>query len=324
MCLYPKLIKNPKYKATKKNNYQAPLIKDDNGNWLIDPRTLYVPIGCGNCIECRKQKARQWQVRLNEQAKIQKYKYCLTLTFSCEELENLCKTYKLKECNAVVTKAMRLFLERWRKKYKKSLCHWFTTELGHENTERIHLHGIIFSDNEINIDELANYWKYGNIKLGDWYGLKTINYLIKYVHKIDTDHKDYMPIVLCSKGIGANYVNSHLYKKIHKFDNNTIEYYRLENGTKINLPIYYRNKLWTEEQREQLWLRRLDKHERFVCGIKISNIDTPEGEKKYLSILKTQQKMNKLLGFGDDSKEWQKRDYNVTLRMLNKIRKKDK
>ena len=74
MCLYPQLIKNPKYKATKKNGYKAPLIKDDNGNYLIDPRTLYVPVGCGNCIECRKQKARQWQVRINEEQKKYKYK----------------------------------------------------------------------------------------------------------------------------------------------------------------------------------------------------------------------------------------------------------
>ena len=153
--------------------------------------------------------------------------------------------------------------------------------------------------------------------------MKTINYLIKYVHKIDTDHKDYMPIVLCSKGIGSNYTNRGHIKKIHQFDDNTIEFYRLENGTKINLPIYYRNKLWTEEQRENLWLKRLDKDERFIMGIKIANFSSKEGQEQYKRILETAQRTNKLLGFGDLSKEWQKKDYNVTAKMLQKSKKKN-
>lgn len=327
MCLFPRLIKNPKYKPTKKNNYNPPPIAeyDENGNiirYIVDQRVMWVPIGCGNCIECRKQKARQWQVRLNEEKKQYTHKYCLTLTFSNEELEALCKKYNLKECNAVATKAMRMFLERWRKQYKKSLRHWFVTELGHENTERIHMHGIIFSNDVIDEETFAKYWKYGNIRLGSWLGMKTINYLIKYVHKIDTLHKDFMPVVLCSNGIGNNYTQRLSIKKIHSFDNNTIEYYRLENGTKINLPIYYRNKLWNEKQREDLWLQRLDKDERFVMGIKISNFSSLEGQEKYKRILKTAQRTNKLLGFGDLSKEWQKKDYNVTLRMLQRAKKK--
>ena len=142
------------------------------------------------------------------------------------------------------------------------------------------------------------------------------------MHKIDPKHKDYLPIVLCSKGIGANYLKRPLIKNIHKITNNgTTEFYRLDNGAKINLPIYYRNKLWTDKEREDLWLKRLDKHERFVMGIKIDNIDTPAGEKLYYSILRTARQTNAKLGFGDDSKEWQKRDYNVTLRMLNKIKR---
>lgn len=327
MCLYPKLIKNPRYKPNKKNNFSPPPIAeyDEAGNfvkYLIDPRTLYVPVGCGNCIECMKQKARQWQVRLNEEQKNYTHIYCYTLTFSCEELEKLCKEINVKECNAVVTKAMRRFLERWRKTHKKSLRHWFVTELGHENTERIHLHGIIFSNESISKDKIQSYWKYGNVKLGEWYGLRTINYLIKYVHQIDTDHKDYKPIVLCSKGIGENYTNRWLVKQIHEFGKNVTEFYRLTNGCKINLPIYYRNKLWTEKQREQLWIRKLDQAKRYVMGIEIRNVDTEEGEQRYFNILKTAQETNKKLGFGDDSKEWQKRDYNVTLKMLNKAKKK--
>lgn len=314
MCLYPKLILNKKYFPTRKNNYNPPP--------MTDGRTMYVPVGCGKCIECKKQKAREWQVRINEETKVWKYKYCLTLTFSCEELEKLCKETNQKECNAVLTIAMRRFLERWRKTHKVSLRHWFISELGHEGTERIHAHGIVFSNDIITEDKFLQYWKYGHVRLGEWLGMKTINYLIKYVHKVDTDHKNFEQIVLCSKGIGANYIERPLVQHIHKYKGNqTTEFYRLPNGTKINLPIYYRNKLFSEQQREELWLHRLDKGERWVMGIKIENIDTIQGEERYKRIIKTAQETNNKLGFGDDSKTWKKKDYNVTLRMLNKMRR---
>ena len=43
-----------------------------------------------------------------------------------------------------LTKAIRLCLERIRKHTGKSVKHWFITELGHNGTERIHLHGIVW------------------------------------------------------------------------------------------------------------------------------------------------------------------------------------
>lgn len=315
MCLYPKLIINKKFHGNKKNKGCPPQFKDE--------RTRYVPVGCGKCIECKKQKARDWQVRLNEEQKEWKYIYCKTLTFSNDSLKKLCKESNLKESNAVATIAMRRFLERWRKKYKKSLKHWFVTELGHENTERIHLHGIIFSNEPLPHEEIQNIWKYGNVDEGEWYGLRTINYLIKYVHKVDTDHKNFEQIVLCSKGIGANYIKRPFIKKLHRFNGaNTIQFYRLPSGTKISLPIYYRNKLWNDKERELLWLYMLDKEERYILGNKI-DVSTNEGNDLYWKVLKTAQETNKLLRFGDDSIEWKKRDYNITWRMLRKAKKKD-
>ena len=49
-------------------------------------------------------------------------------------------------------------LERIRKKTKRSIRHWFITELG-ENTGRIHLHGICWG----NPDLIKENWKYGFI-----------------------------------------------------------------------------------------------------------------------------------------------------------------
>lgn len=312
MCLFPRYILNKKYLPTKKNGFNPPP--------LTDLRLKYVPVGCGKCIECMKQKAREWKVRLNEEIKVSEKPHYVTLTFSNHDLEKLCKETGLKETNAVATIAVRRFLERWRKKYKKSIKHWLITELGHENTERIHLHGIIFSD-ILTEKLLTQYWSYGQIRIGQYCNERTINYIMKYVTKIDTDHKNYFPVILCSKGLGANYIKEFT-KQLHRYNGkNTIEYYRLPNGNKCNLPIYYRNKFFNEEERENLWINLIEKGTRYVLGIEINNIDTTEGQKKYYSILKKAQEDNKNIGFGDDTKTWRKMDYNVTLRMLNKVKK---
>lgn len=313
MCLYPKFIRNKKYLPNKKNNFNPPELKDI--------RVSKVPVGCGKCIECLKQKARQWQIRLNEEIKVTNYSKFVTLTFSDEYLNNLCKELNLTESNAVATLAVRRFAERWRKRYKKSVRHWLITELGGEH-DRIHLHGILFLENDIEAETIADLWKYGNVYVGAYCNIKTINYIIKYVHKIDTKHKGYQPIVLCSAGLGKTYIEKFRTKMTHTYNGeNTIEYYRLSNGAKVNLPIYYRNHLFSEHEREQLWLHRLERAQRYVTGIRIDNIDTEEGYAKYQRILERAQEQNVKLGFGDDSKEWDKLDYNITLRALNKKKK---
>lgn len=291
-----------------KNGGKPPIIQDI--------RTKYVPVGCGNCIECRKQKARAWQVRLNEEIKIHNCKYFVTLTFSEENLEKLCKEIHTSECNAIAGIAIRRFLERWRKKHKKSLKHWLITELGHTGTERIHIHGLIFSDKEITQEKLQKYWSYGYADTGKYVNSRTISYIIKYVTKIDNDHKQYKAEIFCSAGLGKNYLSSRSAEARKYKPLKTIEYYTLPNGQKVNLPIYYRNKLFTEEEREKLWLEKMEKQEIYVRGIKC-DISTEEGYKEYLQILETQQEDNIKLGFGNDSKEWSKKDYNVTLRKLN-------
>lgn len=310
MCLYPRFVPNPKYKPNKKNGFNPPVCED----WRVSS----VPVGCGKCIECRKQKANEWRVRLMEEIRERKG-YFITLTFSCEELEKLCKELDVEQCNAVAKLAVRRFLERWRKNYKKSVRHWLITELGHENTERIHLHGLIFPNVPLNNDILQNIWRYGNTYTGEYCNEKTINYIIKYVTKLDTEHKGYEPIILCSSGIGSRYTKTEAAKILHRYNKqNTKEFYRLNNGAKVNLPIYYRNKLFTEEQREELWLNKLDQNARFVRGIKCDKLDTEEGLMLFEQILKTAQEDNIKLGFGDNSKEWNRKEYNITLKMLNK------
>lgn len=318
MCLYPKLIKNRRYIPNKRNGGVPPICDDY--------RKLYVPVGCGVCIECMKQKALQWKIRLNEEIKVNKYAYYVTFSFSPLALKELLDEHKMKtDCNAIAGIAIRRYLERWRKKYKKSQRHFFITELGQDYTERIHLHGIIFSNFAIPSTEFETIWKYGNVRIGEYCNLKTINYIAKYLTKIDKIHKNYRPEIFCSSGIGKTYIQRTFTREIHTFSGKkTVEYYKFQNGKKANLPIYYRNHLFSEDEREKLWIQKLEQCKRYVMGIEIENTDTIQGEERYFKVLKKAQEKNAELGYGDSTKEWQKKTYNVTRKMLMKGTQKEK
>ena len=331
MCLYPKQLINRKYTATSKNGGnipEPPIIGIDNlGLPIYDQRVLQIEVPCGQCIECRQKKAREWQCRLAEEIQAHKYNYFITLTFAPKELEELCKKTRLNECNAVAGHAVRHMLERWRKDNKKSIKHWLITELGHEGTERIHMHGLLFTDERLEFSEpdenqfrTWKYWKYGHIYVGDYVNDRTINYISKYITKIDTDHKGFIGQILASPGIGKAFIERLEEQKSTRYDytpKNAADYYRLQNGSKIKLPTYYKNKLYTEEQREEMWRDFMDLEKLSILG---SEHSTRTTDKDIIeNIIDNARNRNKALEYGDNSGEWKKKEYNVTRRMMQQV-----
>lgn len=312
MCLYPRLMRNPRYRPNKSNEGIPP--------WADDYRKLVVPVGCGKCIECRKQKARDWQIRLYEEIKVSNGIF-VTLTFNEARFEELNREIEeisgqaIQDVNIIPTLAVRRFNERWRKTEKKAIRHWLVTELGHEGTERIHLHGLLFTDKPTEFIEKK--WSYGYIWVGSYVNESTINYITKYVTKVDKDHKTYVPKILCSPGIGAGYLDTFNAKQNVFQGAETREAYVTRQGLRLNMPQYYRNKLYSEEEREMLWMQKLDKEERWVLGEKIS---VKDGEEEYFNVLEVAREKNKRLGYGDNSKEWKKNNYTEQLKKLRKAK----
>jgi hypothetical protein len=319
MCLYPRLIFNPKYKRNKKNGGVIPPV--------TDKRVQYVPVGCQVCIECRKQKAREWSVRLSEDIKEFKNGKFVTLTFNTESLRKIYNEYdEIKEKkgydldNAIATKAVRLFLERWRKKYKKSVRHWLVSELGDGTTEHIHLHGIIWTDD---VREIQKIWQYGNVwagyevngKIENYVNGKTVNYIVKYVNKIDVLHSNYKCIILTSAGIGRRYITSGNYRNNKYKKDKTNESYRTESGHKMAMPIYWRNKVYSDKEREELWLMKLDKNVRFVCGEKLK-VSNKEEEEYYYRLVDYHRLRTEKLGYMKPEWIWKRKKYEEERRAL--------
>lgn len=325
MCLYPKIFKNRKYTKTKKNGGNIPPV--------LDKRTELVPIGCGDCIECRKQKARGWQVRLLEDIKKHRNGVFVTFTFSNQSIAEIVgeiqRKHELEEThapegyeldNAIAKYALRHFCENWRYHHGKTLRHWCVTELGHQGTENIHLHGIVWPTTnkpEVKdlVKEVREMWgrTYGFCWTGNYVNGATVNYIIKYVTKKDDQHKLFKSRILTSPGIGANYMERTDWKNNVYKGENTVETYRSSTGHKIAMPAYYRNKIYTEEQREALWIQKLDKNERWVCGERVSVVNTDE---EYYKILEYHRSRNIRLGYGDGAKDWDREVYERERRII--------
>ncbi len=268
-------------------------------------------------MECRKQKARNWCVRLQEDIRVNTNGKFVTFTFNEHELQKLDNEIKglsgYDRDNEICRIAIRRFTERWRKKNKKSIRHWLVTELGHTGTERVHIHGIVWTDK---IKEVETTWKYGKIWVGEYVNAKTINYIVKYVNKVDNKHKEYNSKIFTSKGIGGNYMNrTDMLRNKYKGDK-TIETYKTREGMELALPIYYRNKIYTDEEKEKLWLKKLDENIRYVDGVKVS---IEKDEKEYYKLLEIKRIKNKRLGYGDDSKNWELKRYENERRNLKKL-----
>ncbi|AXH74230.1 MAG: putative replication initiation protein [Microviridae sp.] len=305
MCLYSKLIRNKRYQTTIKNGGLIPAVNDE--------RQLYAPIKCRKCLECRKQRGRDWSIRLFEEVKQNKGGIFITLTFNKESYAkinsmsiekkdkdgneytvNINDLEGYEKDNAIATKAVRLFTERYRKATGKQPRRWLVTELGHNGTERIHLHGIIWS--KVSREKLKELWGYGFVWDGyneiqgsvNYVNDTTIKYLTKYLTKIDTKHKNYTSIVLASKGIGGKYDGEFNIYKGEK----TNESYTTGTGHKVALPSYYRNKIYSDDEKERLWTAKLDKNIRYVCG------EIARTDKEYYELLEYHQKRANQLGYG--------------------------
>lgn len=295
MCLYTKYLENRKYKPTRKNGYNPPP--------LTDERVKLVPVKCGKCIECRKEKKREWLARLTEEIRNDNKCTFVTLTFNDESMKELyIDTFGKKlskpnheEEHKMVTVAVRRFFERIRKETGKSCKHWLITEKG-EDFNRIHLHGLIWGN-----AKLLKHWRYGYTYTGTFVNERTINYITKYMLKMPENDKNFIGKIFSTAGLGKGYLKRFDALQNRYKENATNETYRTRKGMLINLPQYYRKKIYSEEEREKLWIEKQERSYRYICGEKVSTDNTEEWE----NLTTYYQERAKRL-YGEDPGEWDK------------------
>ena len=301
MCLYPKLIQNKRYLPNKKNGGKPP--KCD------DPRKKLVPAACGRCKECRQKKCNEWSIRAEWELKTNPVPaHGVTLTFADEYLDN--EDVAELDPNDATYIYVRRFVKRWVKKHKKAPKYWLVPEFGEQNSERLHIHGIIWTDHPEDIEPL---WKYGNVKI-EQATIETIGYALKYCLKPSAKNKNFLAKIRCSNGIGAGFIGSYEAERL-KNNKEGSEYVKNAKGFKKAVPIYWRNKLYSEEERDTKWTTMLDKNERWVCGERI-DLNKKGGEREYLETVRYYQGINKRMGYG--CAPWDAKEYKEKRKLLIK------
>lgn len=322
MCINKKRILNRKYTINKKNGGNVPVCRDE--------RQKYVWVPCKQCYICKKQKAREWRMRISEDVKVNKGGKVVLLTFSTQGLQELAKELKdvkgYELDNQICKLAVKRWRERWRKKYGRSPRHWLISELGHGKTEHVHMHGIVWEDERYKLegdimDEIEKTWKYGFVgrgkkdwKTGKWINYvneKTASYFVKYVNKIDEQHKEYTQIILTSPGIGKSYIESEKVKDNTYKGKETNQLYNVDNGGVLPMPEYFRKKLYTDEERERLTGWMLDKGTIYIEG---KEYREDIGDDKIGAMYRDLRQKNNRLGYGDGSKNYERKMHENTKR----------
>jgi len=148
---------------------------------------------------------------------------------------------------------VQLFFKRLRFAHngseRSAIKYYLAGEYGGK-THRPHYHAIIFN---AEIQHIQPAWDKGQIHYGT-VGGASIGYTLKYMCKQqstiwygDRTHE----FSLMSKGLGANYLTPGM-EKWHKADIENRMYVPLEDGRKIAMPRYYKDKLYDEDEREQV------------------------------------------------------------------------
>lgn len=269
MCLYFSSIENPRY---KKVGTDKPWLKN-------------VTIKCGECIECRQARAREWQQRLDAELRFgdERRPYFVTLTIDDKTAHDYAVNYENMSAEERVSEKtyakendmMKDLVRKWRNRCEKNGVkkrQWLITEHGEDNSYRIHLHGIIWTDD---IEGVKKAWSYGFFDVGEIRD-STIGYLVKYIHKIPKFHKNYKSIVLTTPGIGKAYAKLESSKNRHEWKGRKTNYkYVLRNGIKLELCDYFKKKLFKMAELESRRKYIAEDGQRWVKGISYNKWNDP-------------------------------------------------
>lgn len=206
-------------------------------------------VPCGRCPACVQRRASMWAFRLKQELKVSSNADFLTLTYDNDNIR-----YSNNGLPTVCVRDHQLFMKRLRKYLgrKHKLRYYAVAEYG-SISQRPHYHSILFNRPGAlcGIDALQDIWSLGGIYVGD-VTHASIAYVTKYMSKsirIDRDdNDDRVPeFNLMSKGLGSNYLTNEMVQ----FNKNHLRpYLTIEDGKKQVMPRYYRDKMYTDEEKE--------------------------------------------------------------------------
>lgn len=211
-----------------------------------------VPVPCGKCPPCKKRRTSGWSFRLVKEGERSLTGYFVTLTYNTDCVPITSKGYM-----SLKKKDLQDYFKRLRKISSNKLKYYAVGEYGTQKM-RPHYHLILFNALPENI---VSAWSLNGVILGNVH-IGTVNeasigYTLKYMckeskvpmHKNDDRQPEWS---IMSKGLGSNYLTQQMVKW-HKSDLTNRMYVPLKDGKKASLPRYYREKMYTEDEKQKVY-----------------------------------------------------------------------
>lgn len=241
--------------------------KPDNRGGLI----YNIPVNCGKCLNCKKNRVNQWSFRLMKELDVSQTSYFVTLTYDTINIpitENGFMTLKKTDVQDFF-KRLRYYEKERKQQFKYdqglSIKYYAVGEYGTQR-KRPHYHIVLFNVMDvksiykawaecININTEDQDWiPFGSIHI-DEVNNNTIDYTLKYISKGGTGHKfkafdGNKEFSLMSKDLGRQLLENKEIKKYYQ-DNLDINYVINTKGFKVPMPKYYRNKILSKSQKDK-------------------------------------------------------------------------
>lgn len=247
---------------------------------IRDPVTGIIKIlSCQKCVACVQNRRSGWFLRLKNEEKRALSVWFITLTYDDENLP-----IGKMEIPTLVKSDLQKFFKRLRKmmfgsKSKGKYFKYYAVGEYGDKVQRPHYHIILFLK-EMEQKQISDYvekcWKMGRNQV-EPAGIGSYGYVAGYIigslddhYVIPKEDRFNDRVFACmSKGIGEEYINK--WKEWHKEDYESRSYSVIEDGVKVPLPRYYKDKIFKEEEkriqvienknREIEKLKLLSKHE---------------------------------------------------------------
>lgn len=238
-----------------------------------------IDVPCGRCYNCLSRRSSGWSFRLMQMEKVSTTAYFVTLTYSQTGVKFTPKKYMTLYKPDVQNFFKKLRFQQFGRT-KSTIKYYVCGEYG-GLSYRPHYHIILFnadlkyligekdaghvSRGNIALDGQVPYycssWPFGHITVGTVSGA-SIGYTLKYMHKPfripQHGNDDRLPEFSCmSKGLGLNYLTPAMisWHKASLLD----RMYLNVDDKKISMPRYYKDKMYTDEERQEILISYLKK-----------------------------------------------------------------
>lgn len=195
-------------------------------------------VPCNKCYGCRYNRQAGWIFRINKEAEGHTSALFITLTYETAPLTK-------NGLQTLVKSDLQKFIKRIRKDNRTQVKYFGCGEYGGK-TKRPHYHLILFGADR---EKVTEKWTQGFVHFGE-VTEASISYTTKYMLKgekevlhPDDDRSEIFQVM--SKGLGKSYLSERMIKW-HKASPQNRVYLPLKDGIKVPMPRYYRQKIYTE------------------------------------------------------------------------------